>query len=69
MDFGDTPEVGMNEDRFHFVLECPCGEFVTADDEDTLVDLSFKHLRANHPDRAHSYERDHILFMSRRVVR
>ena len=50
-------------------LEVGCGEFVTADDEDTLVDLSFKHLRANHPDRADSYEREHILFMSRRVVR
>jgi hypothetical protein len=31
--------------------------------------VSFAHLRAEHPDKVQDYERDHILFMARRLVK
>jgi hypothetical protein len=61
---GDTPTY-----EFHWVLDCPCGATLTGDTEDEIVDVSFAHLRENHPDMADHYEREHILFMARRVVK
>jgi hypothetical protein len=55
--------------QLHYVLRCPCGETLTGDTEDDIVDVSFAHLRARHPDKAAEYERDHILFMAQRLVR
>ena len=52
------------EREYHFVLRCPCGESLTGDTEDELVEVSFAHLRAQHPDLADAYEREHILFMA-----
>ncbi|TMK67206.1 MAG: hypothetical protein E6G14_17130 [Actinobacteria bacterium] len=62
---GDAPK----ELEFHYVLDCPCGTTLTGDTEDDIVDVSFAHLREKHPDMADDYERDHILFMARRVVK
>jgi len=45
-------------------LQCPCGEFITAENEDELVEKAFAHLREKHPDRAADYTREHILFMA-----
>jgi hypothetical protein len=53
--------------EYHHVLRCPCGTSLTADTEDELVEVSFEHLRAEHPDMADVYEREHILFMSLRL--
>lgn len=55
--------------NFHYVLSCPCGETVTAETEDELVEAAFAHLRERHPDRAGDYEREHILALTRRLVR
>jgi hypothetical protein len=55
--------------EFHYVLDCPCGEVLTGDTEDEIVEVSMTHLRAEHPELAEGYERDHILFMSRRLVK
>ena len=46
------------------VLQCPCGEQLTAPDDDGIVDVAMRHLKAEHPDRADEYEREHILFMA-----
>jgi hypothetical protein len=46
------------------VLTCPCGEELTAADDDGIVEVATRHLRAAHPDRADEYEREHILFMA-----
>ena len=59
----------MSDLQFHYVLTCPCGERLTGDTEDDIVEVSFAHLRAEHPDLADDYEREHILFMARRLVR
>ncbi len=50
--------------EFQYVLRCPCGATLTGDTEDEIVDVSFAHLRENHPDLADEYEREHILFMA-----
>jgi hypothetical protein len=55
--------------QFHYVLDCPCGQVLTGDTEDDIVDVSFAHLREKHPDMADSYEREHVLFMARRLVK
>lgn len=55
--------------EFHYVLDCPCGARLTADTEDEIVDVSFAHLAEKHPDMADEYEREHILFMARRLVK
>ncbi len=55
--------------QFHYVLDCPCGETLTGDTEDDIVDVSTAHLRERHPDLADVYEREHILFMARRLIR
>lgn len=51
------------------MLSCPCGETVTGETEDELVEAVFAHLLERHPDRAGDYEREHILAMTRRLVR
>jgi hypothetical protein len=58
-----------DEIRFHWVLQCPCGATLTGETEDEIVEVSFAHLRENHPDLADDYEREHILFMAQRLVK
>lgn len=55
--------------ELHWVLSCPCGATLTGDTEDEIVDVSFAHLREQHPKMADEYEREHILFMARRLVK
>jgi hypothetical protein len=55
--------------EFHYVLNCPCGEALTGLTEDEIVEVSLTHLREAHPDMADTYEREHVLFMARRVVK
>jgi hypothetical protein len=55
--------------QFHWVLDCPCGATLTGSTEDEIVQVAFAHLREKHPDLADDYEREHILFMARRLVR
>ncbi len=43
-------------------LNCPCGTYITAPNEDELVEKVQEHLAAEHPGR--EYDRDAILFMS-----
>ena len=50
--------------EYHHVLRCPCGTTLTGDTEDEIVEVSFAHLREQHPDMADDYEREHILFMA-----
>ena len=57
----------MSDIEFHYVLRCPCGETLTGDTEDEIVETSFAHLREKHPDM--EYEREHILFMAQRLVK
>lgn len=54
---------------YYYVLECPCGEVIAQDTEDELVFVALNHLRVQHPDRADLYEREHILFMARRLIK
>mgnify|MGYP005606401591 CR=1 FL=1 len=37
---------------------------ITARERTEIVELSFAHLRAKHPDMADEYQREHILFMT-----
>ncbi len=53
--------------EYHYVLRCPCGSSLTGDTEDDIVDVSFAHLREQHPDMSDAYEREHILFMALRL--
>jgi hypothetical protein len=46
------------------VLQCPCGEEITAADDDELVARTQEHLGKAHPDRAGEYEPEQILFMA-----
>ncbi len=55
--------------EFHYVLNCPCGEALSGLTEDEIVEISLAHLREAHPDMADTYEREHVLFMARRVVK
>jgi hypothetical protein len=52
------------EAEYQYVLHCPCFTTLTGSTEDEIVDVSFAHLRAEHPDLADTYEREHILFMA-----
>lgn len=45
-------------------LRCPCGEMITAPDEDLLVERAYEHLVAEHPALADTYTRDEVLFMA-----
>ena len=65
----NTTGDGPRELEFHYVLDCPCGTTLTGLSEDEIVEVAFAHLRKEHPDLADDYEREHILFMARRLVR
>jgi predicted small metal-binding protein len=54
--------------KYRWVLRCPCGTALTGSSEDEIVDVSFAHLRENHPDMADEYEREHVLFMAQKFV-
>ena len=54
----------MSSDHIKTTLRCPCGEIITAESEDELVDKANSHLAAEHPDLAGKYSRDEILFMA-----
>jgi hypothetical protein len=43
-------------------LQCPCGEMLTAPDEDSLVQLAQAHLAERHPEL--EYSREEILFIA-----
>lgn len=43
-------------------ISCPCGEAISAKDEDELVELTQAHLKEAHPGK--EYDRDAILFMA-----
>jgi hypothetical protein len=47
------------------LLQCPCGEELTAKDDDGIVAKAQDHLAQAHPDLVGEYEREHILFMAR----
>jgi hypothetical protein len=55
--------------EFHYVLSCPCGATLTGLTEDEIVETSLAHLRERHPEKVDEYEREHVLFMARRLVR
>jgi len=44
------------------ILECPCGEVLTARDEDAIVAAANEHLLTRHPGM--SYTREQILFLT-----
>jgi predicted small metal-binding protein len=46
----------------NLTLDCPCGERITAPDEDELVEKARQHLREKHP--GHEYTRDEILALA-----
>ena len=58
-----------NDAEYQYVLRCPCGATLNGLTEDEIVDVSFAHLREQHPDMADDYEREHILFMAIKVRR
>ena len=60
----DTPDAAKPQREYHHVMTCPCGERLTGDTEDLLVEAATAHLAAKHPDMVGVYERHHILFMS-----
>lgn len=43
-------------------MNCPCGVFIEADDEDSLVEAARAHLEEKHPGR--DYSREQILFFA-----
>ncbi|MCB9373663.1 MAG: DUF1059 domain-containing protein [Microthrixaceae bacterium] len=51
------------------MLQCPCGTTLRAPTEDEIVEVSFAHLRAEHPDLAPTYGREHVLFMAVRLLK
>lgn len=55
--------------QFHYVLNCPCGETLTGDAEDDIVQASFAHLREKHPEMADKYDREQILAVAQRLVK
>jgi hypothetical protein len=57
------------EREYHYVLRCPCGASLTGDTEDDIVEVSFAHLREQHPDMANTYTRDHVLLMALRLLK
>ncbi|MCB1013979.1 MAG: hypothetical protein KDB10_02510 [Acidimicrobiales bacterium] len=55
--------------EYEYVLQCPCGTTLRAPTEDEIVEVSFAHLRAEHPDLAPTYGREHVLFMAVRLLK
>ena len=62
-----SPDATPRKLEFHYVLACPCGQVLTGDTEDEIVDTSLAHLREKHPDM--EYEREHVLFMAQRLLK
>jgi hypothetical protein len=58
-----------NPREYIWILRCPCGESLDGSSEDEIVEVSFAHLRAKHPEMADEYEREHILFMAQKFVK
>lgn len=56
--------MGVADPDFYYVLQCPCGTSLTGNTEDDIVEVSFSHLREQHPEMAEDYEREHIMFMA-----
>ena len=42
-------------------ITCECGEIVRADTENELIELTFEHLRSDHPQLADKLSRDDIV--------
>ncbi len=64
----DAPDAPAAEAfEFEYVLQCPCGTTLRALTEDQIVEVSFAHLEAEHPDLAPTYGREHVLFMAVRL--
>ena len=63
------PTTAPKDLQLHFVLRCPCGDQLTGDSEDEIVEVALAHLGEKHPSMAGSYEREHILFMAQRFVK
>jgi len=61
----DQPVEAASRD-YVWVLDCPCGERLRGDSEDSIVEVAAAHLGEQHPDMADNYEREHILFMARK---
>ena len=59
----DEPVDSASRD-YVWVLDCPCGERLRGDSEDSIVEVATTHLVDRHPEMADSYEREHILFMA-----
>jgi hypothetical protein len=57
-----TPQEETAERRYEWVLNCPCGERLSGESEDEIVEVSLAHLAERHPDM--EYEREHVLFMA-----
>jgi len=55
--------------ELHYVLRCPCGDTLTGDTEDDIVEVGSAHLREKHPDLADKYGREDILFMAQQLVK
>jgi hypothetical protein len=45
-------------------LDCPCGERITGETEDELVEKAQTHLKEKHPERAEDYGREEILALA-----
>lgn len=52
-----------------WVVDCPCGERLRGDSEDSIVEVATGHLAERHPDMVNQYEREHILFMATKFRR
>lgn len=61
---GSRPEI-----ELHYVLSCPCGETLTGESENEIVQATLAHLRERHPEMADRYDREQILSVTRRLVR
>ena len=59
---GSHPADICNGEDMKTHLNCPCGEAITGEDEDDLVEKAQAHLSEKHPGR--EYDRDAILFMA-----
>ena len=64
----DGPEDAAPRD-FVWVLDCPCGERLQGDSEESIVEVATAHLAQKHPEMADHYEREHILFMAAKFRR
>jgi hypothetical protein len=59
----------MTHREYHYLLNCPCGEVLSGQSEEEIVETAFAHLRQKHPDVACDYDREDVLALTRRLVR